>query len=371
MELIKKNKYLIGLIKFVRHRAGFKHFKRSILNALKNNFSNAVDLSSDQKAEIDEYYLKNYGRKVPYFWHQYIFNLTGKFDVKFLPYYIYAFEIEPTFLNQAEIYTLANKSILPEIIAGIGGLKTPTIIASQTNPHNLRFGCDYLDFDTFCEKIADLGNVIIKPACDSMAGAGVASCCFENGIEIKTGLSCREFIKRYENNFVIQPIIKNCDVLRRVHPKSLNTMRVFTYRIGNEFKVVPPFCRFGVGDAYCDNAGRGGLCAALDPETGKIGKFATNHKGVKIFTHPDSGVKFEGIIFPRVRDIIEISKQIHRLKLPQFIFVSFDFTVDENMNIFLIELNLRFQSVEMAQECTGLPAFGNDTSYFLNSLRKK
>lgn len=44
-----------------------------------------VTLSKEQKNEIDAFYLKFYGAKIPYTWHRHFYAMTGKFDKKYFP----------------------------------------------------------------------------------------------------------------------------------------------------------------------------------------------------------------------------------------------------------------------------------------------
>ena len=60
-----------------------------------------VQLSKEQKEAIDEVYMKNYGSKIPYIWHQYYTAYTGNFDPYYVPELLYIPEFE-RFMNNFE-----------------------------------------------------------------------------------------------------------------------------------------------------------------------------------------------------------------------------------------------------------------------------
>ena len=55
--------------------------------------------------------------------------------------------------------------------------------------------------------------------------------------------------------------------------------------------------------------------------------------------------------------------------LPQIGVSNWDFTIDENGDVVLIEGNLQFGGIRLAQMATGEPAFGGHTAEMLRWLR--
>ena len=58
-----------------------------------------ADLSEAQKRGIDDFYLENYGRKIPYTWHRHNLAISGNFDVRFFPELLFIPEFE-RYMNQ-------------------------------------------------------------------------------------------------------------------------------------------------------------------------------------------------------------------------------------------------------------------------------
>lgn len=53
----------------------------------------SVKLTNIQKKEIDDFFLENYGEKVPYTWHRHYTAFRGTFDKAFFPELIYIPEL--------------------------------------------------------------------------------------------------------------------------------------------------------------------------------------------------------------------------------------------------------------------------------------
>lgn len=87
-------------------------------------------LSNQEKAEIDAFYLENYGEKIPYVWHQYYSAVTGCFDVKYFPELLFVPEFE-RYMNPYSHYaeTFSDKNILP-YIAGAANVEVPKTVVS-------------------------------------------------------------------------------------------------------------------------------------------------------------------------------------------------------------------------------------------------
>ena len=44
-----------------------------------------ANLTDSQKRAIDDFYVENYGKKIPYTWHRHNLAISGNFDVRFFP----------------------------------------------------------------------------------------------------------------------------------------------------------------------------------------------------------------------------------------------------------------------------------------------
>jgi len=114
---------------------------------------------------------------------------------------------------------------------------------------------------------------------------------------------------------------------------------------------------------------RVGIAVGINDE-GKLKKYAFTEIGEKFIEHPDTGVVFENYQIPFIKEIVQIAYKCHE-KTPHLRMISWDFTVDSNNNICLIEANMNAQSLWFPQYVNGCSAFGNNTKYMLELISKK
>ena len=108
------------------------HIWRSRYNEIKKfkdprrrSIYSKVHLTKNQCREIDEFYLENYGEKIPYTWHRHYTAYTGNFDIKYFPELLFIPEFERYMCRHRE-YALVftDKNMLPPL-ANAAGIKTP------------------------------------------------------------------------------------------------------------------------------------------------------------------------------------------------------------------------------------------------------
>ena len=87
-------------------------------------------LTTEQKQQIDEFYLQNYGEKIAYDSHQCYTAYTGIFDVKYFPETLYIPEFEQyENLNLAYAKVLTDKNFLPYIAKSVGMQMPRTLLS--------------------------------------------------------------------------------------------------------------------------------------------------------------------------------------------------------------------------------------------------
>lgn len=70
---------------------------------------------------------------------------------------------------------------------------------------------------------------------------------------------------------ILEQIIEQGEALSRIHPQSVNTLRIPTVVLADgEVRLFHPTLRVGRGDGIIDNFSAGGISALIDPETGCI-----------------------------------------------------------------------------------------------------
>ena len=111
------------------------------------------------------------------------------------------------------------------------------------------------------------------------------------------------------------------------HPKSVNTVRIPTFNVKGDIRVVRPFMRTGCGDSVVDNAGSGGVFALIDTNTGTT--FAVADEFNNSFTEdPDSHKKMLGFTIPCWNEAVDTAKSLARI-LPNVKYVGWDLALTE------------------------------------------
>ena len=96
-----------------------------------------------------------------------------------------------------------------------------------------------------------------------------------------------------------EEIIEQGAELARIHPQSINTLRIPTVVLADgSVRLFHPTLRVGRGDGIIDNFSAGGISALIDPETGCICSDGADKKGRRYAAHPDTGVRFDGYRLP-------------------------------------------------------------------------
>lgn len=131
---------------------------------------------------------------------------------------------------------------------------------------------------------------------------------------------------REKNLPVLEHALPQHPDMARLHPQSVNTMRIVTDLVGDEVHIAYIVMKIGRGDGFCDNSGQGGVIVRVDPETGKIISDATDDYFNVYDRHPDTGIVFKGYQLPMHKEAIEFAKRAARV-IPQTRHVGWDIAI--------------------------------------------
>lgn len=327
-----------------------------------------VQLTDTQKKEIDEFYMTNYGEKIPYTWHRHYTAFTGKFDVKYFPELLFIPEFE-RFMNPYEAYAevYSDKNLLPWIAKSVG-VKMPNTVMScasgmlrdqHSMPITSAHACDILNH---------CGKVFAKPSVDTCSGQGCMALEFKDGIDISSGKTYKEIFTELGRDFVVQERIVCHESISRIYANSVNTFRVMTYRWKDEIKHAPVIMRIGKGGACVDNAHAGGIFVAIDDD-GRMHESAFTEFKCEFKEHPDTKVVFSEQKLPLISSVLDSATKMH-CAMPQIGVINWDFTVDEVGEPVLIEANINGGSIWLFEMAHGKGAFGEDTAEILQWMGK-
>ena len=186
--------------------------------------------------------------------------------------------------------------------------------------------CTYEDFVKF---IYEHQSVIIKPV-SAGSGVGIWKYAYNGNDDLQN------VFKKVKGSLVEQ-VIKQHEILSKLNPSSINTVRVMTVNDGDRVHVIACSLRTGLGDSVVDNLHAGGGAASIDVKTGIVYTPAINAKLEKYLIHPSTGEKFIGLTIPNWDAVIKNVKEAAST-VPDLRYLGWDVAVlDEGVE--LIEAN--------------------------------
>ena len=262
--LYKKIKYkLLKIGEDIEQKVLLAYEQKKVRDNRRKKLYESKILTSEQKEKIDEFFIKNYGKKIPYYWHKLYMSYTGNFDEKFFPEFLFIPKLERKWNNAKYKYALEDKNLLPILFNGLDEIKTPKMIVSCTNGIYRDSRGAILKRKDVIRKLNDVGLVFIKPSINSGSGRGCLILDMKHGIDQKSKQSITTILEIYGKDFCVQELIKQNIVLSRLYSQSINTFRVTTYLWKNTIFLTPVVLRIGRGGGYLDNAHQGGCLSEL------------------------------------------------------------------------------------------------------------
>lgn len=132
---------------------------------------------------------------------------------------------------------------------------------------------------------------------------------------------------------LVEEVAVQCKEISKVHPNSINTIRVVTL-CGD---IAAAFLRMGNEGNVVDNFNHDGLAAPIDIESGIIKYKAIDKKHHEYDTHPYTKVKIVGLKIPKWESVKELCREAAK-NIPEVGYVGWDVCIGEEKP-FLIEGN--------------------------------
>jgi glutathione synthase/RimK-type ligase-like ATP-grasp enzyme len=134
-------------------------------------------------------------------------------------------------------------------------------------------------------------------------------------------------------NYICEELICQNHIMDELHKKSVNTVRVLTFR----GEIVACALRIGGGDSVVDNLHSNGVCAHLDIDTGIVDAPCIDNHLRKYLYHPDSHKLLIGFEVPNWNICCECVREAAKV-VPQVQYVGWDVAILEN-DVAIIEGN--------------------------------
>ncbi len=125
---------------------------------------------------------------------------------------------------------------------------------------------------------------------------------------------------------VLEHVLPQHEDMARLHPSSVNTMRILTDLVDGQVHIAYITVKMGRGSGVCDNSGQGGILCRVDPQSGKIISPATDDYFNVYEKHPDTGIMLQGYQLPMVDRAVAMAKEA-ALVFPQVGHVGWDMAI--------------------------------------------
>lgn len=125
---------------------------------------------------------------------------------------------------------------------------------------------------------------------------------------------------------VLEHALPQHEDMARLHPASVNTMRILTDLADGQVHIPYISVKMGRGGGVCDNSGQGGILCRVDTATGKICSPATDDYFNVYEKHPDTGVALRGYQLPMVAEAMAMAKEAAQI-FPQVRHVGWDIAI--------------------------------------------
>lgn len=222
----------------------------------------------------------------------------------------------------------------------------------------------------FFKQLDDKQTYVLKPSIETGGGEAIFFFTKDNeGIHgnigsFTWGKIMHLLMHTYKGNFIVQVKLKQLDFFSLFNQTSLNTVRLYVYRSVTDECIHPlhAYIRFGLKGSLVDSSSKNGCTCGVFID-GTLNSFALTKYGDKI-TNLDVIENYKGKPVPYFEEMKELAKQIAP-EFPYHRLLGFDFTVDENQQVRLLEVNNLYIGVINQQMNTG-PLYGSFTDEIIN-----
>ena len=183
----------------------------------------------------------------------------------------------------------------------------------------------YLDnnLDSFKKLVSNKSALIVKPNNNS-GGIGVEKV---NISDFKNAESLYEYLIE-KKQLLVEEVISQHKELNRLHPTSVNTVRIITIRQGDNVDFVTAFLRIGNGKVV-DNTCSGGMLTMIDLNTGKT-LYPACDASLNVYEkHPITDVKISGFQLPFWKESLQFTKKLAKV-IDDVNYIAWDIAITDN-----------------------------------------
>jgi hypothetical protein len=222
----------------------------------------------------------------------------------------------------------------------------------------------------FCEFIGNLkaDKFVLKPV-SSAKGSGITVILGREGSALISAAGERyspmqlfeRCLEGWKSTFshtsyglLIQEYVEQHEILQRIQPHSLNTLRIITFiNDRQEVEILATMVKFGLGASTVDNLSKGGFAARVD-ERGIVQKAILEDSGSyePVAKHPTTNEQIEGVRLPSFDEAVALAIRA-QLHIPQLRTLGWDIAITPQGPV-VIEANVFWGNLTQVATCKGL-----------------
>lgn len=332
-----------------------KRFAKEDLKEKEPNI--AATLTADEFSKLQPLwgkYLKRFPDQIR--WFELYKTIWPNCDLKlFIPDDFYYCFVDEFFAKRSDCKIIDDKNLYNLLLFDVPQPKT---VARCINGELMSADYHNITKDRFIALCKEAKHVIIKQSVDSEGGKGIS-------FYKHTDDDAVFFDILKKKDFIVQEVISQHPELAKLHPESINTVRIISLFYDGKVIVLSVVVRMGVGESMVDNASSGGIVCGVNPDGTLKGK-AYDVKANCYENHP-SGVLFQSVKIPNIEECISQCVKL----TPRFVsftrLISWDFAIDTGGHPVLIEANLSFGEIDFHQMCNG-PLLGSMSERIINYI---
>ncbi len=316
-----------------------------------------IKLSTNDLRLINKLWGKHINRcKINYKWFELYHSLWPEQNAAdFVPDSFYYAYVDNIINNHQKASILDDKNLYDLYFPGI---MMPRTLFRIINGVYMNEHYQVIILDEVLDICKSQEQIVLKPSVYSVGGKGILF--WSKNYDSMDAL--KEYLQN-NNDIICQAIIIQHEELSKLHPNSVNSIRILTAFIDNEVEVVSSIIRIGVNKSNVDNTSSGGLSCGLNNK-GELNNFAFDIKGRRYLVHPQ-GARFENSKVPNFDKCVELVKSLS----PRFYgvsrLISWDLSINPDGEPILVEVNLSGGGINFHQMNNG-PVLKKYINYFLN-----
>jgi len=319
-----------------------------------------VDLTDEQKAEIDKFWEKyRFLVKMDYRAHKTFYNRSGIFDPKYIPPFFMRYFTREHLVPEAYSHPFQNKAYIPfimpqakqpeTIVRKVEGIYYDGNFARITKEEAIDISLGVLESGR---------EIVVKPS--GLFGG--------QGVEFFETATREQLEKIFDTKgvlFVVQKAIRQHPEMAKLNGSTVNTIRMTTFMHKGKFIPLAALIKVGAPSVRVDNYKHGGCLVGVNLD-GTVLPWALDINRQRITELP-SGIKlgeggFEKV--PCFDSVLKTAEKAH-YGMPMIKMISWDIAIDDENEAEIIEANFA-GDLKMHQVLTG-PIFGDMTEEILDT----